>query len=210
LKSYKKDTDYTIKKILPKKGSGGHNKEKIYISVDCFKKICQLTKSKKGNEVRDYFIKVESSLDKYKDYIINGMQDKIKKLEKDQKPKTYPEKGVIYIFQTPNSKDNSLYKIGRTTDLKKRLQSHQSPMAHDIDVLFYYESDNIVSIERCIKALMKEYQYRKYKEVYKINIDIIKSLIIECDSIIIDTDEKVRLSKLKNNPDKLYYINISK
>lgn len=83
-------------------------------------------------------------------------------------------------------------------------------MAHYIDVLFYYESDNIIPIERCIKALMKEYQYRKYKEVYKINIDIIKSLISQCDSIIIDTDEKVRLSKLENNPDKLYYINISK
>jgi len=57
---------------------------------------------------------------------------------------------------------------------------------------------------------MKEYQYRKYKEVYKINIDIIKSLISQCDSIIINTDEKIRLSNLKNNPDKLYYINISK
>jgi len=210
VKSYRKNIDYVIKKVLPKKGSGGHNAEKILLTIRCFKKFCQLTRSKHGNEVRDYFIDVEETLNQYKDYIINGMQDKIIKIEKDQKPKTNPEKGVIYIFQTPNSEDNSLYKIGRTTDLKKRLQSHQSPMAHDIDVLFYYESDNIVSIERCIKALMKEYQYRKYKEVYKINIDIIKSLIIECDSIIIDTDEKVRLSKLKNNPDKLYYINISK
>ena len=34
---------------------------------------------------------------------------------------------------------------------------------------------------------MKDYQYRKYKEVYKINIDIIKSLVEHCDFIIIDT-----------------------
>lgn len=57
---------------------------------------------------------------------------------------------------------------------------------------------------------MKEYQYRKYKEVFKINIDIIKSLIHQCDSIIIDTEQKVKLSELKDDPDKLYYINISK
>jgi hypothetical protein len=69
-----------------------------------------------GNQVREYFIQVESLLNKYKDYIIESMQDKIKKLEKDQIPKVSPEKGVIYIFQTPNSTENSLYKIGRTKD----------------------------------------------------------------------------------------------
>ncbi len=209
-KSYKKDIDYKILKIKKIHGSGGHNKEKIYITVNCFKKICQLTKSKKGNEVREYFIQVESLLNKYKDYIIEGMQEKISKLEKDQKPKINPKSGVIYIFQTPNSKENSLYKIGRTKDLKKRLQSHQSSLSHDLQVLFYYESENIVKIEKCIKLMMKEYQYRKYKEVYKINIDIIKSLIEKCDSIIIDTEQKVKLSQLKNDSNKLYYVNISK
>ena len=210
IKSYKKNIDYTITKVYKPKGKGGQNAEKILLTILCFKKICQLTKSKKGNEVREYFIQVESLLNKYKNYIIDGMQDKIKKLEKSQKPKINPEKGVIYIFQTPNSSENSLYKIGRTKDLKQRLKSHQSPMAHDIEVLFYYESDNIKEIESCIKTLMKKYQYRKYKEVYKINIDIIKSLIEQCDSIIIDTDQKVKFAEMKDDPDKAYYINISK
>jgi len=57
---------------------------------------------------------------------------------------------------------------------------------------------------------MKKYQYRKYKEVYKINIDIIKSLIEQCDSIIINTDQKVKFAEMKDDPDKAYYINISK
>ena len=209
-KSYKKNIDYQIKRVIKKKGTGGQKREIITITVNCFKKICQLTKSKMGNQVRDYFIQVESLLNKYKDYIINGMQEKIKKLEKDQKPKVNPESGVIYIFKTANSTENSLYNIGRTKDLKKRLSTHQSPLAHDIEVLFYYESDNIIEIESCIKALMKKYQYRKYKEVYKINIDIIKSLVENCDKIIIDTEQKVKLSELKDEPDKLYYINISK
>jgi phage anti-repressor protein/predicted GIY-YIG superfamily endonuclease len=210
IKSYKKDIDYEIKRVIKLKGIGGQKKEIIMISINCFKKICQLTKSIKGNEVREYFIQVESLLNKYKDYIIEGMKEKINKLEKNQKPKINPEKGVIYIFQTPNSAENSLYKIGRTKDLKKRLQSHQSPLSHNINVLFYYESDNIVEIERCIKALMKKYQYRKYKEVYKINIDIIKSLVENCDNIIINTEQKIKISGLKEDSDKLYYINISK
>ena len=209
-KSYIKDIDYSISKTQKLKGTGGQKNEIIMITIDCFKMICQSTQSKKGKEVRRYFIEVESLLNKYKNYIIDGMKEKINKLEKDQKPKINPTEGVIYIFQTPNSKENSLYKIGRAKDLKKRLQSHQSPLSHDIEVLFYYESKNIIKIEKCIKLLMKDYQYRKYKEVYKINIDIIKSLIEQCDSLIINTDEKIKLSKLKDDPDKLYYINISK
>ena len=210
VKTYKKNIDYEIKKVFKPKGTGGQKKEIIMLTINCFKKICQSTQSIKGKEVREYFIQVESLLNKYKNYIINGMKEKINKLEKNQKPKVNPEKGVIYIFQTPNSTENSLYKIGRTKDLKKRLQSHQSPLSHDIEILFYYESDNIIEIENCIKTLMKKYQYRKYKEVYKININIIKSLIEECDKIIIDTEQKVKISEMKDDPNKLYYINISK
>ena len=41
-------------------------------------------KSKKGDEVREYFIKVEETLFKYKNYIIEGLEEKIKKLEKER------------------------------------------------------------------------------------------------------------------------------
>ncbi len=46
------------------------------ITVDCFKMICQSTKSPKGKDVRRYFIDVEKFLDKYKNYIINGLENK--------------------------------------------------------------------------------------------------------------------------------------
>ena len=115
-KSYRKNIDYIIKKVPKKKGSGGHNAEKILLTVRCFKKFCQLTRSKHGNDVRDYFIDVEETLNKYKDYIIEGLSDKLDATKKGRKPKVNPEKALIYIFKTADSKDNSLYKIGRTKD----------------------------------------------------------------------------------------------
>jgi superfamily II DNA or RNA helicase/phage anti-repressor protein len=89
--SYTKNIDYIVERIKKEKGSGSGatTKEKILLTPFCFKKVCQLTKSKKGNEVREYFIKVEKTLFKYKDYIIQGLQEKIKKLENNQKPKVY-------------------------------------------------------------------------------------------------------------------------
>lgn len=203
-KSYRKNIDYKdIFDKIKRKGSGGHTLKTTLLTPNCFKKICQLTKSKKGNEVREYFIQVEGTLFKYKDYIIQGLQDKIKKLEHNQKPKVYPKRGIIYVFETPNTPQNSLYKIGKTQDLKQRLKSHQSPLSHDINVLYYFETEDITSVEKCAKTFMKKYQYRKYKEVYQVNIDIIKKVISKCGDIS-------RLTNLQNNKDNKYFLHISK
>jgi phage anti-repressor protein len=202
-KSYTKNIDYIDNSNkIQKKGSGGHTLKITLLTPNCFKKICQLTKSKKGDEVREYFIKVEETLFRYKNYIIEGLEEKIKKLEQNQKPKVYPKRGVIYVFETPNSPQNSLYKIGKTKDLKQRLKSHQSPLSHDINILYYFETEDIDSVEKCAKTFMKKYQYRKYKEVYQVNIDIIKEVISSCGKI----PENI---KLKENKDNKYFMYIS-
>ena len=46
------------------------------ISINCFKKICQLTKCIKGNEVREYFIQVESLLNNKSLYINSSSSSK--------------------------------------------------------------------------------------------------------------------------------------
>jgi len=44
-------------------------------------------------------------------------------------------------------------------------------------MIFFQEVDDVVKIEKCVKEAMKKYQFRKYKEVYQVNIDIIKYII---------------------------------
>ncbi len=41
-----------------------------------------------------------------------------------------------------------------------------------------YKADKYV--ERCIKSYAKQYQYRKYKEVCKADINMLKDLINDC------------------------------
>jgi phage anti-repressor protein len=202
-KSYTIDIDYEIKKINKPTGRGGQKKEIIMLTVECFKMICQSTKSKKGNEIRHYFIEVEKMLDKYKDYIIKGLENKVDVLQKGRKSKVNPTKGVIYVFRTPDSPENNLYKIGKTKDLKKRLQSHSSGLSEDIDILFIQETDDITKIEKCAKEAMKKHQFRKYKEVYQINIDIIKYIIKNCETFhsvldrIIENEKPSNIEKKK-------------
>ena len=50
--------------------------------------------------------------------------------------------------------------------------------------MYVYETDDIDNIEKCVKTYAKQYQYRKYKEVYKVNINIIKKIIKDCKKVI--------------------------
>lgn len=83
----------TIKKNYKKNtGRKGHNLEVITLTLETAKKICLSTNSKIGSQVQQYFIDLEIILYKYKNYIINGMEKKIKQLEQNQKPKINPKK----------------------------------------------------------------------------------------------------------------------
>jgi hypothetical protein len=96
---------------------------------------------------------------------------------------------IILLFP-----DLTLYKIGKTINSKTRFSKHNSPLANDLEVLFQYETDNIDQVESCIKSLMKKAQYRKYKEIYRIDLDILKQTIKDCDA---------KINEINNNIDKI-------
>jgi len=68
LKNFKKNIDYKVDK----------KKEIILLNPSTFKKICMISKSKKAEEVREYFMKIEENLFKYKEYIINKLKQRLK------------------------------------------------------------------------------------------------------------------------------------
>ena len=197
-RSYKKNVDYIIKKEKSSMGSGGHNLEIITLTPEASKKICLSTNSKMGGQVQQYFLDLEVALYKYKNYIIEGMNNKIKQLENNQKPKINTDKKIIYVFRALNT-DLTLYKIGRTINSKTRFSKHNSPMANDLEVIFQYETDNVQQVESCIKSYMKKSQYRKYKEIYQVDLNIIKKAIKECDGRINEYNADIEKFNKKQN-----------
>ena len=100
VETYREKIDYKI--TIEKSTNAGRPKETIYLTPDCFKRICMLTKSEKGEEVRSYYIQLEKHIDKYKDNIINDLRNRVKVLERNMKPIETPKnEGVIYVLKTP-------------------------------------------------------------------------------------------------------------
>ena len=181
--SYHVNIDYIVTKNTDKNGIGGRN-EKIYmLTPDCAKMILQATKSKKGIEVRRYFIDIEKMLYKYKDTIINSLTNELTLVKNNQKPKPDRKKRTIYIFKALNT-DQTLYKLGKSKNIRKRLNSHNSSLANDLILVHEFETDNMHGVEQCIKGLMRIAQYRKYKEVYQVDLDILKTFLQQCDDSI--------------------------
>ena len=73
IKNFSKNVDYTLEKVVER---GGKPKEIILLKSSTFKKLCMMLNNKKAKEVREYFLKVEETLDKYKNYIINSLKTK--------------------------------------------------------------------------------------------------------------------------------------
>jgi phage anti-repressor protein len=82
--SYKEKIDY---KIIKGKSNGmkGKPKDTILLTPKCFKLMAMQSKTKKSIQVREYYYELEQVIDQYKEYIIQGLQEKIKNLENNQK-----------------------------------------------------------------------------------------------------------------------------
>lgn len=108
--SYTNKIDYIIIKLKHDGSYGGSRKEKIYLTPECFKRLCMLSRTKKAEEVRTYLIQLEKHIDKYKDHIIDGLNKRIGVLENNQKAKPHTRTGAIYILRSLTDIDG-LYRI---------------------------------------------------------------------------------------------------
>ena len=183
--SYVKDVDYTVSVPDNKPlGRGYATLRIVMLTPDCFKTLCMQSHTKQAERVRAYFIAVERTLFQYRTEIVRGMRERIQQLELNQKPVDASLKitGVIYVILAAMTE--TLYKIGRTGDLVKRLRSHGSAMANALHVMFEYKTDDLVAVEGCVKQVLKQYQYRKYKEVYEADLDVIKKAIASCGATV--------------------------
>ena len=204
IKSYIKNIDYTIQKG---KSTGGRPKEIINLSFDCFRRLCMLSRTIKAEEVRTYFIEIEKHINKYKDHIIDALNNKVDILDNNMKSVQKPQKGVIYILQTDLNIEN-IYKIGKTKAFINRLKTHNSSHVDNVKVKLIFETENIDAVEGCLKSLLRKYQYKKRKEFYQVDLNLIKELLNRCENLTLigkNTNKKKTIKQLGG-----YFIYVNK
>ena len=158
------------------------------LTPDCFKLLCMISKSSKATEVRYYFLEMERLIFEYYTDIIENLQRKTGMLLENQKPPINTKGGVLYIIEAQNiqciDEEIRKYKIGRTTDIQGRLSRYNTGNANDIKPIWIMKTDDIYSVENCVKLTLKTVQYRKRKEVYEIDLPTLKKVFLGCKTLV--------------------------
>jgi phage anti-repressor protein len=199
VKTYTQNIDWIIKKEKEGKISKS-NKEIILLTPDCFKRLCLLSKTKKAEEIRTYYLELEKLINNYKNYIIEGLQKTVDILENNQKeiPNLDKIKGTVYILQSPKDIDG-LYRFGQSEDFKKRLQNYNSANSDKMIVKFIYETKYAIKIENCVLAQIKELRYKKRKDFYQIDLKLLKTLIKDCSELTLKYKRRINNNNIKKN-----------
>lgn len=163
----------------------------IYINEIGLYTLLIKSKQKKAKEFQKWIINdILPSLRKHGKYEVNkkiklkikNLNNKINILIKENETlkqnminNNYPSGTHIYVIE-----DNNKYKIGYTSNLKKRLAVYNTNKSDKISYAFYKKTKCAKEIESCLKALLNKYLYRKNSEYYNCNLDIIIEKIKKC------------------------------
>jgi hypothetical protein len=163
-----------LKNQQQKKGSGGHNAIKLFLTVKTFKSMCLKAGTKKADEIHEYYLKMETIIQE----VISEETNELKKqltiqtkqlqtVEKDKellKEKTLIEQfplntQCIYIGKVDNKTlgipghkmyQETVIKFGQTNDLQQRVACHKK--TYDNFILYAaFKVKNKIEIENHIK-----------------------------------------------------------
>ena len=186
IKSYKEGVDYIKRKVY--NPTNGQPMYLIYLSIDCFTKLCLKTKSIYGDIIRNYFVVVEKM---YREYMITGIMDRQRSDDIDYEDKNYgkpnfPVGKCVYIIRIVHDL-TVRYKIGMTSNLNRRILEHRRQIPGEIRIVLYEMYDHHKFLESCIHRFLEKYerpmcslQENKLTEIFETDIDKIQKLIIKC------------------------------
>lgn len=188
-------------------GRGKSNSINVILSYECAKLLCMISKCEKATMVRNYYIELEKLIIAYKDNIVNDLNNQLgincsnKKLVNKN-----GLDGYIYVLKI----DDEVRKIGRTTDLKKRMKMYNVGRINELPIVYVYRTKNIDEVEKCVKKNLESYRVKKHanNELFKIDDDFIKDTLIYCNKTSIKVRENRRL--LKTSKSKNWMVIIDK
>ena len=135
----------------------------------------QITNNENTEKLELLQTKLVISEKKNLELISNIYNDKIHKLD-----------GFVYLVTSDVYVQSNNYKLGRCSDLVKRLAPYQVGRP-DNDLMYYvfiYESEDVVYLEYTLQYFLKEYRQNASKDIYVLPWPIIsKYLKYICDSI---------------------------
>ena len=136
---------------------GGHNKETFMLNIDTFKKFCLKAGTKKADEIHEYYIKLEETLQDVIQEESNELKLQLEQKEQKIREKTLLEQfpnntQCVYYGTIDNLSNNNekLIKFGNSNNLKNRVIKHKDTYSNFV-LINAFKVDNKLQIENALK-----------------------------------------------------------
>ena len=187
--------DYILLSPTAKQSShikGGHNKETFMLNIKTFKKYCLKAGTKKADEIHEYYIKLEETLQEVIQEESNELKLQLEQKEQQLESVTQDKQKIrektlleqfpnntqcVYYGTIDNLSNNNekLIKFGNSNNLKNRVIKHKDTYSNFV-LINAFKVDNKLQIENAIKEnnIFTERQrtitikYKKYIELLNI------------------------------------------
>lgn len=205
-KIYYENVDYIKVK------TGNTSEIKYMINYECLENLAMNGDTEKANMARLYFIQLRKFIRENQHLIYQAMENK-KRLHK------YKGFESIYFFAI--KKKSNIFKIGKTSDIIKRLNNYNVGRINEVDLQYLALVKNKGLIEDCMKKLLKKFQKVKNKEIYEVDPKLIKHIASKCYKRNVSAEENKELYEeiasllglyvyTRDNPDIKPYVIIGK
>lgn len=171
LNKYSKNKNYIEKVDYIKMKNSKTSSVTYMLNYQCFERLAMSGDSKKSETVRNYFVKLREFLTDNQKLIYQSMSNK-------DELKKYIGYECIYFFAA--NEKNNLNKIGVTTDIISRLKTYNTGRVHEVDLKYLAIVKNSKLIEKCIKLKLKNKQFYENREIYEVDPNKLKKIILEC------------------------------
>lgn len=225
------DTDSNIINNTQKNIRGGNNKETILLTIDCFKHMCLLANTTQSRKIKDYYIKLEDTINTIIQEEYTKLKNDIKQIKQnlDDTKRELEEKTIkiennkldvalqneqdliikhdrkrcIYVCKI----NDDIVKFGITSDIRTRLATHKKEISRDLVLSYVLETVYNVVIENKIKELCLSETDMLYGKrlTYSFNDKIQTELIQLCENFnIVDFWNKIIQIERSINRDEVF------
>jgi hypothetical protein len=141
-----------------------------------------------------------------KDEDINKLLKKINELEKmnkllqyDLKIEKFPEGAMVYIIEDHDIDEEIYYRLGKTTDMNKRIGIYNTHSIHNKKVVHFVELFCPLQLETCVRSMLYKYRIKNKKDYFKCHLNQILKAFDKCMESIECVENQIGGNKDNSN-----------
>ena len=218
--SYNKDE---LNILFKQNDTHGNKKMYLLLRPRLFKESLMLMQTEKSKQIRKYYLDLEEYFNKYVEYTsgleIAKLKEENERLKKNQSNiivhyvtqyKPLENNTFIYVMATKSYMSKNLFKIGHTTDLKKRIKQHQSNRANGDEMYLIFSMKVFDSdvMEKFIFSKLEPFRQSKF-ELFHINFNMLMEIMKEFERMELENNNIINSIFSKYNPEDVKNLNLS-